>query len=85
MAEKREISGSDFGDPVRTNPTWCLYFVLSFSIMMMSVAAYGIWSEVRHANTLKQQELNIQQRCHDLAKRQYTLDSLRYFAPGRQR
>lgn len=85
MAEKREISGSDFGDPVRTNPTGCLYFVLAFSIMMMSVAAYGIWNEFRHANTLKQQELNIQQRRHDLAKRQYTLDSLRYFAPGRQR
>lgn len=85
MAEKREISGSDFGNPVRINPTGCLYFILVFSIMTMSVATYGIWNEIRDANALKKQELNIQQQRHDLAKRQYTLDSLRYFAPMRTR
>ena len=53
--------------------------------MMMSVATYGIWNEIRDANALKKQELNIQQQRHDLAKRQYMLDSLRYFAPMRTR
>ena len=66
MAEKHEISGSDFGNPVRINPTGCLYFILVFSIMMMSVATYGIWNEIRDANALKKQELNIQQQRHDI-------------------
>lgn len=43
-------------------------------------AAYGVVDALNDANELKRTELDIQRQRLDVAKRQYTLDSLKYFS-----
>lgn len=82
MLERREVSGNDFGDPVKVKLTGCRYFFIALGIMMIMLAAYGVVDALNDANELKRTELDIQRQRLDVAKRQYTLDSLKYF--GRQ-
>ena len=42
MTEKREVSGNDFGDPVKVKLTGCRYFFIALGIMMIMLAAYGV-------------------------------------------
>lgn len=49
---------------------------------MAMFAAYGVVGALNDANELKRAELDILRQRLDVAKHQYTLDSLKYF--GRQ-
>lgn len=49
---------------------------------MAMFAAYCIVDELNEANELKRSEIDIQRQRLELERRQYTLDSLKYF--GRQ-
>jgi|GEM_PF-4692583 len=49
---------------------------------MAMFATYGVVGALNDANELKRAELDILRQRLDVAKRQYTLDSLKYF--GRQ-
>lgn len=83
--EKREISGNEFGTPVSVRPTGCLYFVGIFcALMAFGALASGV-NELRQANELKKKEIRIQQERLDVAKRQYTLDSLKFYSNGKNR
>lgn len=82
MVEKREIFGNDFGSPVKVKLTGGRYFFIALGIMMAMFAAYCIVDELNEANELKRSEIDIQRQRLELERRQYTLDSLKYF--GRQ-
>ncbi len=80
MVEKREVSGNDFGAPVKVKLTGGRYFFIALGAMMIMFAAYGVVDALNDANELKRTELDILRQRLDVAKRQYTLDSLKYFS-----
>lgn len=80
MLERREVSGNIIGDPVKVKLTGGRYFFIALGIMMTMFAAYGVVDALNDANELKRTELDIQRQRLDVAKRQYTLDSLKYFS-----
>ncbi len=80
MVEKREVSGNDFGTPVKVKLTGGRYFFIALGAMMIMFAAYGVVGALNDANELKRTELDILRQRLDVAKRQYTLDSLKYFS-----
>ena len=79
MVEKREIFGNDFGSPVKVKLTGGRWFFIALGTMMVMFAAYGVVGALNDANELKRAELDILRQRLDVAKRQYTLDSLKYF------
>lgn len=85
MPEKRVISGDFISDPVKVKLTGLRYFLVALGTITLSWAAWEIAGALNDANELKRSELEIQKQRLDLAKRQYTLDSLRYFAPQKLR
>ena len=80
MLERRDVSGNIIGAPVKVKLTGCRYFFIALGIMMIMLAAYGVVDALNDANELKRTELDIQRQRLDVAKRQYTLDSLKYFS-----
>ena len=85
MSEKLVISGDFISDPVKVKLTGLRYFLVALGTITLSWAAWEIAGALHDANELKRSELEIQKQRLDLAKRQYTLDSLRYFAPQKLR
>ena len=85
MSEKRVISGDFISDPVKVKLTGLRYFLVALGTITLSWAAWEIAGALNDANELKRSELEIQKQRLDLAKRQYTLDSLQYFAPQKLR
>ena len=77
-----EVSGNNIGAPVKVKLTGGRYFFIALGIMMAMFAAYGVVGALNDANELKRAELDILRQRLDVAKHQYTLDSLKYF--GRQ-
>ena len=82
MSQQREVSGNNIGTPVKVKLTGGRYFFIALGIMMAMFAAYCIVDELNEANELKRSEIDIQRQRLELERRQYTLDSLKYF--GRQ-
>lgn len=82
MSQQREVSGNNIGAPVKVKLTGGRYFFIALGIMMAMFAAYCIVDELNEANELKRSEIDIQWQRLELERRQYTLDSLKYF--GRQ-
>lgn len=82
MSQQREVSGNNIGAPVKVKLTGRRYSFIALGIMMAMFAAYCIVDELNEANELKRSEIDIQRQRLELERRQYTLDSLKYF--GRQ-
>lgn len=82
MLQQREVSGNNIGAPVKVKLTGGRYFFIAPGIMMAMFATYCIVDELNEANELKRSEIDIQRQRLELERRQYTLDSLKYF--GRQ-
>lgn len=82
MLQQREVSGNNIGAPVKVKLTGGRYFFIALGIMMAMFATYCIVDELNGANELKRSEIDIQRQRLELERRQYTLDSLKYF--GRQ-
>ena len=82
MSQQREVSGNNIGAPVKVKLTGGRYFFIALGIMMAMFAAYCIVDELNEANELKRSEIDIRRQRLELERRQYTLDSLKYF--GRQ-
>ena len=80
MSQQRKVSGNNIDAPVKVKLTGCRYFFIALGIMMIMLAAYGVVDALNDANELKRTELDIQRQRLDVAKRQYTLDSLKYFS-----
>ena len=83
MSQQREVSGNNISAPVKVKLTGGRYFFIALGIMMAMFAAYCIVDELNEANELKRSEIDIQRQRLELERRQYTLDSLKYF--GRQK
>lgn len=79
MVEKREIFGNDFGSPFKVKLTGGRCFFIALGTIMAMFAAYGVVGALNDANELKRAELDILRQRLDVAKHQYTLDSLKYF------
>lgn len=84
-SDKVEVSGNETGIPVAVRQTGCLYLLGTFCAVMMLGALAGIVSELQTSNELKKKELDIQKERLDVAKRQYTLDSLKFYNSDKKR
>lgn len=84
-SDKVEVSGNETGTPVAVRQTGCLYLLGTFCAVMMLGALAGIVSELQTSNELKKKELDIQKERLDVAKRQYTLDSLKFYNSDKKR
>ncbi len=86
MTEERKISGSNNSDnPVNVHLTGGRYFFIAMAACMIGAGTFYIWAQLYKSNELKARELEIQTQQLELAKKQYTLDSLQYFAPNKTR
>ncbi|MBR2393820.1 MAG: hypothetical protein IKB05_05015 [Alphaproteobacteria bacterium] len=76
MSEQRYISVQN---KVRVDTNSDLFkFFVALATISIACNVVGIRHELRESNELRKQELEI-------AKKQYALDSLRYYAPVKQR
>ncbi len=75
MSEKKiKITQDFFDDPIRTKPAGTRTF---FALFLLVIIALNTCSTERAVNENK--EINKQRL--EIAKRQYTLDSLQYYTP----
>ena len=79
MSQQREVSGNNIGAPVKVKLTGGRCFFIALGTIMAMFAAYGVVGALNDANELKRAELDILRQRLDVAKHQYTLDSLKYF------
>jgi len=76
MSEHRDVSVQN---KVRVDTNSDLFkFFVALAAISIACNVVGIRHELRESNELRKQELEI-------AKKQYALDSLRYYAPVKQR
>lgn len=72
--QKIKITQDFFDDPIRTKPAGTRTF---FALLLLTIIALNTCSTERAVNENK--EINKQRL--EIAKRQYALDSLQYYAP----
>lgn len=77
--ESCKVSGDYIGAPVKVRMTGARYTLIALGILATFCTTFEIACALHDANDLKRQELEIQKQRLDLARRQYTLDSLQYF------
>lgn len=80
---KSQMGTSD--DPVRIKSVGGRRWVIAGCAMFIALFLDGIYSQLKIHNDLYRDDLNIKKEQLELARRQYVLDSLRYYHPPRTR
>ncbi len=84
MAEKKDVvvSGTCSSlNPVHTHATGGRYTLIALSCLASAFGLLLIADAICQSNRLKAQELELQKQELHVRQQQYTLDSLRYYAP----
>ncbi len=79
MIHSREVFGNPIAPPVFVNLVGKRWWIIAIAAGAICVGTISIGAQLSRHNKLKEQEIELLRQQINVAQRQYTLDSLKYY------